>query len=161
MVGLMAKAARRTAAVLAATAALALACVLTSGCSQADQQVQKGLPEWTDEAAVTAQAHEVVDEFNARDYGALAARYQDEAVTADQLQQNLATTQDEYGALVAYGDASFLQGESLGRSYATVIQKADYEGGAAEFRISFFEDGSLAGFYFLKADGQDGQSSGK
>ena len=132
-------------------AAALLTCVLLTACSQPDAQVEKGLPSWATEEGVTVWAHEVVDEFNARDYEALAARYQDAGVTADQLSQNLSAAQDEYGAFVEYGDKTFLHGESKGRSYATVIEQASYENGSAEFRVSFFVDGSLAGFYFLKA----------
>lgn len=111
-------------AVALTLAAALLACALLTACSQPDAQVEKGLPSWATEEGVTVWAHEVVAEFNARDYEALAARYQDAGVTAEQLSQNLSAAQDEYGAFVEYGDKTFLHGESKGRSYATVIEQA-------------------------------------
>ncbi len=130
---------------------IALAISFLSGCSEADEPVEEGLPHWISEDQIVSQMEEVVDDFNARDYEAISALFADESVTAEDLESSLSTVQDEYGSFVSYGDAVFLQGESRGRSYATVIQDAVYENGTAEFRISFFEDGSLAGFYFLKA----------
>lgn len=141
-------------ALVLALAALAVACVATLGCSRADKQVEQGLPAWTDEEGILAWAHVAADEFNERDYQAVADRFSDKGVTADQIKEGLEETQDAYGAFTGYGEASFLQGESKGRSYATVVQKAHYENGTGEFRISFFEDGTLAGFYFL-ADRQE------
>lgn len=124
--------------------------ILLAGCSKADQQVSEGLPAWIDETTSTAQAHEVTDQFNERNYEAVVARYVGTEVTVEQFHENFDELLNEYGAFKEYGDASFLQGESKGRSYATIIQKATYENGLGEFRVSFFEDGSLAGFYFLK-----------
>ncbi|CAK7044326.1 MAG: hypothetical protein MEEGG_00719 [Eggerthella lenta] len=61
--------------------------------------------------------------------------------------QNLSAARDEYGAFVEYGDKTFLHGESRVARMQPLSSKASYENGSAEFRISFFEDGSLAGFY--------------
>ena len=95
-----------------ALAALAVACVATLGCSRADKQVEQGLPAWTDEEGILAWAHVAADEFNERDYQAVADRFSDKGVTADQIKEGLEETQDAYGAFTGYGEASFLQGRA-------------------------------------------------
>ena len=45
------------------------------------------------------------------------------------------------------------QSEPGGRSAATVVQRADYEQQKAQFNVSFYEDGSLAGLYVYKVEG--------
>lgn len=141
--------ARRAALVLIAAAGLAA--LLLVGCSQSDPAPQSGLPSWADQDAVTAQAREVAEEAVARDWPALAERFADGGVTAEQLDKSLSEVFDSLGSMDEYADATYMQGESKGRSYATVLQDAKFQNGEGEFRISFFEDGSMAGFYFVKA----------
>ena len=135
---------------LAVLAAAGLAVLLLAGCSKSDPAPQSGLPSWADQAAVTAQAREVVEEAVARDWPALAERFADGGVTPEQLDKSLSETFDSLGGMQEYADATYLQGESKGRSYATILQDVKFQNGEGEFRISFFEDGSLAGFYFVK-----------
>ncbi len=135
--------------VLVAAALLAVACL--AACSKSDPAPAKGLPSWASESTVTAQAKQVAETSVARDFQQVAGLFADGGVTADQLDQSLSETFDQLGAVSEYGDPTFLQGESKGRSYATVLLPATFENGSGEFRISFFEDGKLAGYYFVKS----------
>lgn len=120
-------------------------------CSQSDKAVEEGLPSWAKQEKIQTWTQEVIDDFNARDYEAIASRYADGSVTAEQLSENLSTTQDELGAYTGSGTTQYLNGTSNGRSYVTDITQATFEHGEGEFRISFFDDGSLAAFYFLRS----------
>lgn len=135
-------------AAMLATAVLALA---LAGCgtpvSEVDKSVKEGLPAWADEAAVTAQAFEVIEDVNARDFKAVAERWNDAAITAEKLEQSIGAGLDKLGAFKGYGDVSFLQGDADGRSYATVVQVVEYENAEDPVRVSFYEDGSMAGFF--------------
>lgn len=136
-------------ALMLAVIGIAFTCL--AGCSKADPPVQEGLPSWIGEDAIAVHADEVIDDALARNYAAVADRFADEGVTAEQLDKSLSETFVQLGTFKDYTDASYLQGESKGRPYATISQGVAFENGNGEFRISFFEDGSLAGFYFVKA----------
>ncbi len=97
-------------------------CACLAGCSGGGSGLSEGVPEWADEAAVVQDAQAVIEDFSARDYAAVAAKGQTVGLTADQLQ-------------------------GAGAEFVTVVQMADYENGTAQYTISFYEDGSLAGFY--------------
>ncbi|RDB61801.1 hypothetical protein C1878_10370 [Gordonibacter sp. 28C] len=133
-------------------AALAMLCLAGCGSSSSDENFQEGLPAWADEAAITAQAREVVDLVNERAFDELAARWDDPNVNAEKLEQGLAPALDQFGAFKDFADVKYGQSESGDRSAATVIQRADFENGKAQFNVSFYEDGSLAGLYVYKVD---------
>ena len=139
-------------ATLLMLAAVGLAVLLLAGCSKSDPAAQSGLPPWIDEDAITAQSHEVVEEAVARDWPKVAERFADGGVSAEQLDKSLSEAFDSLGDMDEYAGATYMQGESKGRSYATILQDVKFQNGEGEFRISFFEDGSLAGFYFVKAE---------
>ncbi len=120
-------------------------------CSQSDKAVEEGLPTWAEQTQIDAWTQEVIDDFNNRDYQAIADRYADGSVTAEQLSENLSSIQDELGAYTGMGTTQYLNGTSNGRPYATDISQVSFENGEGEFRISFFDDGSLAAFYFLRS----------
>ena len=130
-----------------------------AGCGSGDtegreaQQDVEGLPAWADEAAVTAQAREVIDLVNARDFDEVAARWDDKNATAEKLEQGLGGALDQFGAFEGFTDVKYGQSEPAGRSAVTVIQRADYENQKAQFNVSFYEDGSLAGLYVYKVEG--------
>lgn len=105
------------------------------------------LPEWADTDTLTENAQILIDTLNRFDYEGVAEIYNNPAVTA--------ATFEESGELVSgmgtftdYGAASFFTGKTdSGQEYVKVIQIANYEHGKLTFTISFFEDGSVAGFY--------------
>ena len=108
---------------------------------------------WQDVSAVTAQAREVIDLVNARDFDEVAARWDDKNATAEKLEQGLGGALDQFGAFEGFTDVKYGQSEPAGRSAVTVIQRADYENQKAQFNVSFYEDGSLAGLYVYKVEG--------
>lgn len=141
--------------VLALVLSAALAVLFLAGCGSgaSDENYREGLPAWADEAAVTGQAQEIIDLVNARDFDEVAARWDDENATAEKLEQGLGGALDQFGAFVGFADAKYGQSEPGGRSAVTVIQRADYENQKAQFNVSFYEDGSLAGLYVYKVEG--------
>ena len=108
------------------------------------------LPDWADTEVLDTQARAVIDTMNALDYEGVAALYDNPEVTAD-IFESSGETISAMGAFTGYGDAVYVGGKAQdGQEYATVIQVADYENGKLTFTVSFFEDGTLAGF-FMKA----------
>lgn len=132
----------------ASVAAFALAiCAMLVGCG-GGSALNDGLPEWADEAAIVQETQTVVEDFNARDYAAIAAKAEGIGLTADQLQSAGDAMLDNLGEFSDFGDVAFLNGDDgSGNIYATVIQIANYSNGNAQYTISFYEDGSLAGFF--------------
>lgn len=125
------------------------------GCSKSDASLQEGAPQWASEITLAEWTETVVDDFNDGNFQAIAGALVDSDMTADDLKSQFQEPLDKLGTFEAFGEAKFYTGESLGRPYSCVIQQTDYENGTAEFRISFFEDGKLAGFYFLpEIDGE-------
>ena len=130
-----------------------------AGCGSGDtegreaQQDVEGLPAWADEAAVTEQAREVIELVNARDFDEVAARWDDGNAIAEKLEQGLGGALDQFGAFEGFTDVKYGQSEPAGRSAVTVIQRADYENQKAQYNVSFYEDGSLAGLYVYKVEG--------
>lgn len=152
-----AKAAKSLLAV--ALVAVALACSLALGaCSKSDASLQEGIPQWASEITLSEWTETVIDDFNEGNYSVIADMLVDSDVTAQSLQEQSQGTLDKLGTFEGFGDASFYTGESLGRPYTCVIQQTEYENGTAEFRISFFENGKLAGFYFLPKLNEEAQS---
>ncbi|MBC2890430.1 DUF3887 domain-containing protein [Gordonibacter massiliensis (ex Traore et al. 2017)] len=141
---------KRMLAAVVLVAALAMLGLASCGSSSSDENFQEGLPAWADEAAITEQAREIVDLVNARDFGEVAARWDDENVSAEKLEQSLGAALDQFGAFEGFADAKYGQSEPDGRSAATVIQRVDYEKQKAQFNVSFYEDGSLAGLYVYR-----------
>ena len=144
---------KRMLAAAVLVAALAVLCLAGCGSSASDENYREGLPAWADEAAVTAQAREVIDLVNARDFDEVAARWDDKNATAEKLEQGLGGALDQFGAFEGFTDVKYGQSEPAGRSAVTVIQRADYENQKAQFNVSFYEDGSLAGLYVHKVEG--------
>lgn len=105
------------------------------------------LPDWAGEETLQKQGEEVIDMMNAQDYEGIAALYNNPEVTADTFAQS-GEAVTALGAFTGYGDASYVGGKTDdGQAYGTVIQVANYEGGKLTYTISFFEDGTLAGFF--------------
>ena len=72
---------------------------------------------------------------------------------AEKLEQGLGGALDQFGAFEGFTDVKYGQSAPAGRSAVTVIQRADYENQKAQFNVSFYEDGSLAGLYVYKVEG--------
>ena len=89
---------KRMLAAAVLVAALAVLCLAGCGSSASDENYREGLPAWADEAAVTAQAREVIDLVNARDFDEVAARWDDKNATAEKLEQGLGGALDQFGA---------------------------------------------------------------
>ena len=139
---------KRMLAAAALMAALAVLCLAGCGSSASDENYREGLPAWADEAAVTEQAREIIELVNARDFDEVAARWDD-----GKLEQGLGGALDQFGSFEGFADVRYGQSEPGGRSAATVVQRADYENQKAQFNVSFYEDGSLAGLYVYKVEG--------
>lgn len=137
--------------VLVMLVAVGLVVLVLAGCSKSDPPSQNGLPPWISEAAIASQSQEVIEEAVARDWSTLAERFADGGVSAEQLDKSLSEVFDDLGSIEENTSAAYMQGESKGRPYATILQDVKFQNGEGQFRISFFEDGSLAGFYFVKA----------
>ncbi len=150
---------RRAAAVAVALMMTAALCV-AAGCSKADKPLEEGVPQWASEPALREWTAQAIDEFNEGDYAAIAEALVDGTMTAEQLEEDSAPEQEKLGAFEALGDVEYYNGESLGRPYVCAVQEATYENGAAQFRISFFEDGKLAAFYFLPNEGETQDAAG-
>ena len=144
---------KRMLAAAALMAALAVLCLAGCGSSASDENYREGLPAWADEAAVTEQAREIIELVNARDFDEVAARWDDGNATAEKLEQGLGGALDQFGSFEGFADGRYGQSEPGGRSAATVVQRADYEQQKAQFNVSFYEDGSLAGLYVYKVEG--------
>lgn len=132
--------------------------VLT-GCSKSDASLQEGAPKWASELTLSEWTATVINDFNEGNYQAIAGALVDSDMTAESLKEQSQETINKLGTFEAFGDTRYYTGESLGRPYSCVIQQADYENGTAEFRISFFEDGKLAGFYFFPKLADDDSDS--
>ena len=144
---------KRMLAAAALMAALAVLCLAGCGSSASDENYREGLPAWADEAAVTEQARAVNALVNAREFDEVAARWDDGNATAEKLEQGLGGALDQFGSFEGFADVRYGQSEPGGRSAATVVQRADYENQKAQFNVSFYEDGSLAGLYVYKVEG--------
>lgn len=119
------------------------------GCSKSDASLEEGAPEWASEITLSEWTATVIQDFNEGNYQAIADSLVDGDITADSLREQSQEILNELGTFEAYEEAQYYTGESLGRPYSCVIQETRYENGTAQFRISFFEDGKLAGFYFF------------
>lgn len=107
----------------------------------------KQLPDWADTDALTEKARVMIDTLNAYDYEGVAALYDDPAVDASTFEA-AGELIEEAGAFVDYGQTAFTTGTADdGRDYVCVIQIANYENEKYAFTVSYFEDGSVAGFY--------------
>lgn len=104
-------------------------------------------PAWADEAKFSGLAEGVVDTFNGGDLDAVATAFGTQDVTADMFTTSYTTVQG-YGAFDSFGDATFTGGkDKSGTEYVTVILPAQYANGKATFTVSFYEDGTLCGFF--------------
>ncbi|MEE0435157.1 MAG: DUF3887 domain-containing protein [Peptococcaceae bacterium] len=104
-------------------------------------------PEWADEDALVAKAQTMIDALNAQDIDKVVAIYNHPEVTAESFAESSQLVKD-MGAFENYGEYSLEGGATDdGQEYARLIQTATYEGGTLIYTISFFEDGSVAGFY--------------
>lgn len=133
---------------------------LLVGCSKSDASLREGAPQWASEITLSEWTVAVVNDFNEGNFQAITDALVDSDLTADDLKNQSEEALNKLGTFEAFGDAKYYTGESLGRPYSCVIQQTDYENGTAEFRISFFEDGKLAGFYFFpQINGEDGSEA--
>ena len=137
---------KRIFACLAVAAALAM-CVIFAGCAGGGN-VEEGLPAWGDEAKLAEQAQALIDDYSARDYEAAAEACAGIGLTVDQLAETGDSMLDGLGAFESFGDAAYLKGaDDAGKEYATVVQLANYAQGTAQYTVSFYEDGSVCGFF--------------
>ena len=104
------------------------------------------VPDWADTATETELAEQVVDLFNAGDAEAISEMFKDEDVSVEAITKARETI-DDMGAFVSYGDATISGGTKNNKDYVTVSLPAAYENGSKTYTISFYQDGSLAGFY--------------
>ncbi len=119
--------------------------------SSADTAPQAGLPDWADEDALTQQARSLIERYNARDYGAVAQACAALGVTEDDWAEASDPLLDQLGAFQGYGDVAFMHADDgTGTVYATVVQAATYENATMQFTVSYYEDGSVCGFYILQ-----------
>ena len=141
---------RKFIGIVAAAAALAFALCL-AGCSSGasgDSSIQAGLPEWANEAELTEQTQELIDQYNARDFDSVAKQCGTLGVSAEDFAESGNPILDQLGAFKSFGDVSYMNGKAKdGTPYATVVQMASYENGSAQFTVSFNEDDTVSGFY--------------
>ena len=105
------------------------------------------LPEWADTEALTEKAHVLIDTMNDLDYEGVAEIYNNPAVDASTFEANGEIIKG-VGAFEDYGDVSFTSGKTDdGKEFVRVIQIVNYENGKLAYTASFFEDGTVAGFF--------------
>lgn len=77
----------------------------------------------------------------------VVAIYDHPEITVESFAESSQIVKD-MGAFENYGEYS-LEGDTTddGQGYVRIIQTATYESGTLIYTISFFEDGSVAGFY--------------
>lgn len=137
----------RTMLAALAAVAIAVAGVLLAGCA-GNGSLSEGLPEWGDEAALTEQAQALVSDYSARDYEAVAQRCAGLGLSAADFAESGDAMLDTLGEFASFADAAYMTGaDDEGRAYAVVIQVADYASGSAQYTVSFYEDGTVCGFY--------------
>lgn len=130
-----------------AAGAIAIAGVLLAGCVGSGS-LSEGLPEWGDEAALTEQAQDLVSDYSARDYEAVAQRCAGLGLSASDFAESGDAMLDTLGEFSSFADTAYMTGaDDEGRAYAVVIQMADYASGSAQYTVSFYEDGAICGFY--------------
>lgn len=104
------------------------------------------LPEWADTDLLTEKAHTMIDALNDFDYDGVAEIFNNPAVDASTFEASGEIIKT-YGAFKSYGDVSYVADKTDGGDeFIIVIQIANYEKGKLTFTVSFFEDGSVAGF---------------
>lgn len=104
------------------------------------------LPAWTDTDVLTQKARTMIDTLNTLDYDGVAEIYNNPAVDASTFEAS-GEIIETYGAFESYGDVSYVADKTEdGIEFVRVIQIANYEEGKLTFTVSFFEDGSVAGF---------------
>lgn len=133
-------------AALAAVAVLALA-GCSGGAAQQGGSVQAGLPDWADKEALAAQAHEVAEHALEHDWDAVLEGSALSGVTAEDMAAACDAVIDNAGEFESFADSAFMQGEEGGRQYAAVLQRVECADATLQFTLSFYEDGTLCGFY--------------
>ena len=135
------------AVVVLAAVAIAIAGVLLAGCAGSGS-LSEGLPEWGDEAALTEQAQDLMSDYSARDYEAVAQRCAGLGLSASDFAESGDAMLDTLGEFSSFADTVYMTGaDDEGHAYAVVIQMADYASGSAQYTVSFYEDGTVCGFY--------------
>lgn len=130
-----------------AAVAIAMAGVLIAGCAGGGS-LSEGLPEWGDEAALAEQAQALVTDYSARDYEAVSQRCAGLGLSAAAFAESGDAMLDTLGEFSSFSDTVYMTGaDDEGRAYAVVIQMADYASGSAQYTVSFYEDGTVCGFY--------------
>lgn len=136
-------------AVLTAFAMAAIVLIVGgTGCA-GGSNVEAGLPEWADEAALAEQAQGLTDSYIARDFAAVARECSALGLSEQEFKDAGVDALDQLGEFKEYGDTAYMQGkDQSGKVYATAVQIANFANGTAQFTVSFYEDGSVCGFYF-------------
>ena len=132
-----------------AAMALAFAMMLSmlTGCFDSDT-MQDGAPEWTNETELAQNASELIEAFNTGNYDIIAELGKGVGLTKGHTKEAAESVLPELGAIKSYGDFIFAHDEDYReRPYAIVFQTVEYENGSIEYTVSFYEDGTLAGFF--------------
>lgn len=104
-------------------------------------------PDWANEEELVAKAQTIIDALNAQDLEEVTTLYDNPEITAETFADSGQLVK-EMGDFEKYGEYTIEGGKTDdGQEYARVIQTATYKEGTLIFTVSFFEDGSVAGFY--------------
>ena len=110
--------------------------------------MQDSVPEWANETELAQSAHDLIEGFNAGDYETIAELGKGVGLTKGHTKDAAESVLPELGAIKSYSDTTFASDiDRWGEPYAIVFQTVEYENGSIEYTVSFYEDGTLAGFF--------------
>lgn len=127
--------------------ALLLCMVLLAGCGSSNLP----LPAWADGDALTAKAETVLDDLNAKDYGAVTAHFKEvyrATLTDESWESQFTPIFEKTGAFQEYTKTQLLgTKEDTGAEYAVVLVTAKYEKTSVTYRLVFDADSDLVGLF--------------
>lgn len=136
---------------IAAMGAAAFLVLAAAGCTPeptGNAGLQNGLPDWADADELVEQTRSLIELYSGRNFEGVAQACPALGLTAEDYASTGDKAIDQLGSLEGYGDHAFMQGaDQTGRAYAVVVQIADYANGKAQYTVSFYEDGTVCGFY--------------
>lgn len=121
-----------------------LVLALLAGCSGTQP-----LPEGLDAATLEADAKQVVEQLNDRDWAALNSYFDDESLTEENWEESFGPLLDEMGAFEGYENVvttGYTEPETE-VEYGVVLLTCNYENDQRVYQVTFSTDGKVAGFH--------------
>lgn len=131
---------------IAAVLSAGLVLALLAGCNGT-----KPLPEGLDAATIEADAQEMVETLNGRDWAGMNDYGIDESLTEEAWAETFEPILDELGAFDSYTEikSTGYTDKKTDTEYGIVVLKAKYENGTKAYQVTFSKDGDVAGFHIV------------